>query len=287
MDIDLARLGHMLAIARLGSFSRAADELGITQPALSRSVRLIEDRYGLRLFDRGRAGAKPTAVGQQVIAQAAEVLRGAQTLDLNLRLLAGGEAGVVALGLGPMMASLVLPGLARHFLDHSPGVQLRTSIRTPATLMEELLDDQIELVLGNSWSLDLSPEISVEPIGEVTMRYVVRRGHPLTINSALSLDDLRDYPLATASVDEVKSLAPRAGAFVCDNFHIIRELVAETDMVWRTAPAIATQEGLVVLDIVGQLPLQSEVSLITRRGRTLSPGAKRIVQKTLELLGPK
>ena len=68
MDVDLAKLNQLLVIARTGSFSRAAEELRITQPALSRSVAGLEQRFGFRIFERGRGGATPTTVGALVLA---------------------------------------------------------------------------------------------------------------------------------------------------------------------------------------------------------------------------
>ena len=152
MEIDLTRLRHIAAIARTGSFSRAAEDLHITQPALSRSIASFEQRYSLRIFDRDRSGVVPTAMGQLVIEEAQRVLRAARDLDHNLRLYAKGEGGDLAFGAGPLLAML-LPDLGRRLLAESPAIQLRASVRTPDYLVQELLDDRIELIFGNSWNI--------------------------------------------------------------------------------------------------------------------------------------
>lgn len=288
MDIDFTRLRHVLAIAHAGSFSRAALDLNITQPALSRSVRLLEDRFGIRIFDRGRKGAVPTAVGRQLLEQAEAVVRSARNLDLNIRKLAGGHAGIIAAGMGPMVASMVLSELTRHVLEHLPGLQLHTEIRSPDRLVDHLLDGRIEMIIGSSWMINSGADVSITTLGMVEMHYMARSGHPLTACPSIAPENLRAYPIASSSVAEVENFAPRAGALVCDNFHIIRELLLESDLIWRSCPALAARQieanRITVLEVEGLRPLQSEISLITRRSRSLSPAAQHVVDKVSDLL---
>ncbi len=151
--MDLNRLRHILAVARTGSFSRAAEEERITQPALSRSIAAFEQRHAVLLFDRGRGGAHATPAGALVIEQARRLLAAATDLERSLRLYGTGDAGRIAFGLGPMLASLLLPKLGSALLQARPGLQILTSIRTPEQLMPELLNDRIEMIIGNSWQV--------------------------------------------------------------------------------------------------------------------------------------
>src|SRR5689334_16184028 len=98
MEVDLTRLRHIVAIADTGSFSRAAEEVRITQPALSRSIATFEQRHGVRLFHRGRGGVSVTPAGALVIEQARTMLAAAGDLERSLRLFGKGEAGRVAFG---------------------------------------------------------------------------------------------------------------------------------------------------------------------------------------------
>ena len=117
--MELTRLRHILAVARTGSFSRAAEEERITQPALSRSIAAFEQRHGVILFDRGRGGAHPTPAGRLVIEQARRLLSATNDLERSLRLYGTGEAGRLAFGLGPLLASLFLPGLGQLRSTHA------------------------------------------------------------------------------------------------------------------------------------------------------------------------
>ena len=103
MDLSLPKLQHLVAVATCGSFSRAATELNLSQPALSRSIAGIEDRYGFAIFNRVGHGVELTAAGLQVLEQARPVLRHLQVLDSNMRLIAKGRSGRLALGMAPLL----------------------------------------------------------------------------------------------------------------------------------------------------------------------------------------
>jgi DNA-binding transcriptional LysR family regulator len=287
MDFDLTRLRQIVAIARTRSFSRAAEDLHITQPAISRSVAGFEQRLGFRLFDRDRAGVTPTAMGKLVIAEAERVLRAARDLEHNLRLYARGESGELAIGMGPLLAML-LPGIARHMLEVRPGVHLRASIRTPDHLVQELLDDRIELIFGNSWLIRDVPDLAIQPIGTMTLAFIVRSAHPLAQRSTLQIEDLAAFPQAGVGGPGVGAPGSGAGAFTCDNYHVLRDLVMETDCIWLACPIAlkkdVAEDRLVSLDVADFRQDRSEVALVSRRGRTLSPPALEMARHLQNLL---
>ena len=288
MDLDLNRLRHIVTIARTRSFSRAAEDLHLTQPALSRSIAGFEQRFGLRLFDRDRAGVAPTAMGQLVIAEAERLLRSARDLDHNLRLYARGEGGELAIGMGPLLAML-LPAIGKRLLEHAPAVQLRASIRTPDHLVQELLEDRIELIFGNSWSIREVPDLEIIPIGTVRLGFLTRAGHPLAAATDLHIAELARFPQASAAGSSVGGVEPGVGTMICDNYHVLRELVLETDCVWLASPAVLARdmaEGrLVELDIADFRQVRSEVAVVRRSGRTLSAAAQAVTAQIRELLG--
>lgn len=280
MEIDLARLRHIAAIARLRSFSRAAEELNITQPALSRSVSTFEQRFGIRVFDRGRGGVVPTALGELVVAEAERLLRSAQDMEHNLRLYGRGESGRISVGFGPLAASLILPDLSRALMIPGKSLQLHTSTKLAPALLEELLNDEIEMIFANSWPLGAAEDLAVEPVGTTSMMMIARGGHPLSQKRGVALSEVREYPVANAVELPVAGLTGEAGAFVCDNYHISRETVLGSDCVWLASPDILKADfeaGLLVqLDVEGFTPLKNEISMITRASRTMSPAAREV-----------
>lgn len=277
MEFDLLRLRHLVAVARAGSFSRAAEELNLTQPALSRSIASIEERYGVRLFDRGRNGARLTSTGALVLAEAEAVLRSARGLDHNLRLYGSGKAGAISLGFGPLTAALLLPQLTGFLLQNLPRLSVRTSIRPADQLMAQLMDDQIEMAFCNGWQTVTTPELISEIIGHTPLKTVVRGGHPLIGRGPVTLADLDQYPAASTIELPAGGLSGRSGALICDNFHILREAVLRSDCIWTTSPAFVASDlqcgALAMLDVSDMALQETRICLLRRRGLTLSPTA--------------
>jgi DNA-binding transcriptional LysR family regulator len=147
-------------------------------------------------------------------------------------------------------------------------------------LVEDLLEDQIELIFGNSWAVPLGTDIAIESLGAIPLRLMVRAGHPVAGKSGLSIADLQPYPVASATKFLMAGFTGRAGAFVCDNYHILRDLVLTTDCIWLSAVELVEEDiaqGRVsILELSDSAPVVSDISLITRQGRTLSPAARAI-----------
>lgn len=286
--MELTRLRHILAVARNQSFSRAAEEEGITQPALSRSIAAFEQRHRVTLFDRGRGGAHVTPAGTLVVEQAKKLLSAADDLERGLRLYGKGEAGRLAFGLGPLVASLFLPTLSQTLLASRPGLQIVTMTKPPEQLMPELLGDRIEMILGNDWRISKVPGTVLEPLGRLRLGIIARTGHPLASVPSITLADLDDYPSASAVEMPAGAMRPNSGLFVCDNFHILRETVRGTDCTWITSPAFLAddlREGRLVQLTVSDLPATySEICVVSRRGRTRSPVALAATEQVRAML---
>jgi LysR family pca operon transcriptional activator len=286
--MELTRLRHIVAVARNQSFSRAAEEEGITQPALSRSIAAFERRHGVTLFDRGRGGAHPTAAGLLVIDQARKLLAAASDLERSLRRYPGGEAGRIAFGIGPLLTGLFLPRLTRSLLQSYPGLQIVTLTRTPDQLVAELLGDRIEMILGNNWNLGRVPGTELERLGRLTIAVMVRADHPLTKAGRLTLADLENYPLASAVELPPSSAFGNAGSIVCDNFHVLRETVRQTDCVWMSSPAFLRDDlrtGRMTQLEVADLPAaSSDICLVFKRGRTRSVAAVAVADELRAML---
>ena len=95
--LHLRSLTHLIALARRLNFARAAEELGISQSALSRSIQALEAQLGMRLFDRDRAGVALTPQGRVAVARAAVLLAAAEALERHLLQSASAEAGKIRL----------------------------------------------------------------------------------------------------------------------------------------------------------------------------------------------
>ena len=287
--ISLIRLKHILAVARSGSFSIAAEEVCISQPALSRSIQAFEEEYGLRLFDRGKGGVTLTPAGKLAVEHARGLLAAAGDLDRDMRRFGHGGAGRTGIGMGPLMASLLLPRLGVATLQRSPHVRFVTRIGSPGQMLEALLEGTIELIVGNSWQLSLVPGVTEERLGVLPLAIVVRREHPLAGRGKLAMQDLGGYPAAQAFDHATSSQPGGSGAFVCENFAILRDVVLETDCTWLVSPALVGREleegRLVRLDVSDLPTAETQTNLIYLRGRTRSPASEWLAETLRTMVG--
>jgi DNA-binding transcriptional LysR family regulator len=282
MEIDLNRMRHIAAVARLRSFSRAAEELHITQPALSRSIAAFEERFGVRLFDRGRGGVMPTPVGVLVVAEAERLLGFARDFEHNLQLYGGGDAGRIPFGMGPMVASLVLPRLSQIFINERPRLQLKVSVGPADQLVQELMRDEIEMLFANTPQVRSIPDVITAPIGRMRLAVIVRSAHPMAGRRRVTFSELAAFPAASAVELPTMGITGEAGAFICDNYHILRETVLGTDCLWVASPdfvvADIAEGRLCCLDVadLDAAVATSELSMARRRERTMSPAAEAV-----------
>ena len=124
MDLQLAHLHTLQAVARHGSFSRAAAELNLTQPAVSMQVRQLEQRLGLPLLDRVGKRAFPTRAGEVLLAHAARAFGELETGVAMVQRLRGIVAGRVRIGTSASISIYLLPPVVRRVRARHPGVEL-------------------------------------------------------------------------------------------------------------------------------------------------------------------
>jgi DNA-binding transcriptional LysR family regulator len=283
MSVSLGRLEQLITVARCGSFSRAAEELNISQPALSRSIAALESRYGFQIFNRVGHGVLPTAAGAEVLAQAEPLLQSMRVFESNLGLLASGAAGTLKLGLPPLLASQLLAKLACEFFSSHTQAEIRVSIRSGPTLLEELKNDAIELFFFAESQVEAPPEVEMEAVGVIRPIFVGRAGHPLAARRDLTLDDLGAFPWASSVEPPVMGERLNPARLTCDNYHVLRNVVLQTDLVCICTRDFVRQdlaEGRVCeLDVPGVLPAESAVYAAKLHGRIASPLALAAIQR--------
>lgn len=243
MAVDYRKLRHLVTVAREGSFSRAAQELHISQPALSRSIAVLEEQLGLRIFDRTSQGADLTNLGKLTVAEAEKLLKQVRLFEQNIDLYARGESGKVGFGMWSLVGSLVLPGLSSHFINTRPQLIMKASVKPATALLKDLYDDEIELFYCGAGQFDLTPDLLVTPVGAVSLSVLVRKEHPLAGRATVRRSDLFGEPkLCAVELSQIPADLMGSGVFVCDNFDILRTTALSTDSVWFAPWQLAQRE---------------------------------------------
>ena len=171
--MDLRQLEYFVRVAELGSFTRAAQVLGIAQPALSRQVRLLEVELRQNLLVRNGRGATPTEAGQLLLEHGRGILHQVERAREELGRVRSGLAGRVALGLPPSVARVLTVPLTRAFRQRLPEAQLSISEGLSTAMQENLHNGRLDIaVLYNPSPM---PGIEHQPLVEEELLLVQPR----------------------------------------------------------------------------------------------------------------
>lgn len=209
MPIDLAQWKHLVAVAEHGSFVRAAAAVGLSQPALSRSIQNLERELGAPMFDRTTTGSVPTDLGRVTIARARDLVRMADELDREARARRSLQAGHVVVGAGPFPAETVIARAAAAFTARHPAVSLSLPVRTWEDLLRMLRARSLDFFVAERSMLSDESDLDVEPLPTThPLYYVVRPGHPLLERGDFAIEDVFDWSIIAPSRIPPRVLEP-------------------------------------------------------------------------------
>ena len=145
--MEIHQLRYFCAVARTGSFTRAAQHEHVAQPSLSQQVRKLEDELGTRLFDRLGRAVRLTQFGEVFLPRAEGILRQLDQTKLEIQEMAGAEQGKLVIGAIPTIAPYFLPERLISFAQKFPRVQISVIEEVTAELLNRLHRGAIDLVL--------------------------------------------------------------------------------------------------------------------------------------------
>lgn len=288
--MNLKQLEHLLAVAETGSFSRAALQLHLTQPALSRSIQLLEAELDARLIDRMGRRNELTPLGLAVASHAQRLLLEASELRRNAALLKQGHGGSIRVGLGSGPGVMLMSPFLVHMARQHPGARVAISRGAIEMQLLQLRQRVLDALVIDTRSVVPSPDLNIEPISEMRAGFVCRRGHPLLAKAkkrqAVTFDDVLRYPLAsTPLADEVAHIltqcfGPQANPqqavrLCCEEIASLLDTVRASDAIFLGIVAAAragiASGELKELATKPRLASSTRFALITISGRTEAP----------------
>lgn len=184
------------SLARHRNFARAADELGMSQPNLSRALRSLEDSVGMPLFDRSRTSVTPTVAAEIVLQRCDALIAGFDDLAQALELKRKEDQRGFRVSVGPFAAEAV--GL-ESFADHAGTSQVslgRLVVRDWRTCLEDVLDGRSDLAITDTRSAADCPGLATETLGGGPVSFFCHRRHPLAQRSDVAWGDIMRFPWA-------------------------------------------------------------------------------------------
>jgi LysR family transcriptional regulator of abg operon len=188
--MKLTHLRDVLAVAELGSLRAAGRHLGIAQPAITRSIREIEQELGVTLFERHAKGVRLTSMGTAFIRRAESVQSELRRAREEIEQLKGRTTGEVSIGLSTASCMALMPTAVGNFRKRYPDAVLKISESLFQPIEAQLLDGRIDFWVGPLEPSFNSPQLNIERMFENRRLVVARKGHALA--HAKSLKDLSE-----------------------------------------------------------------------------------------------
>lgn len=289
---DVRTLDYFLTAVARGSLRAAAQDLGVTQPALTKAIRRLEDSLGAPLFDRKARGVTPTVYGTAVLRHAKDVKAALGAAREEVDALRSGSVGLVKLGAGPSWQEMVLPEAVAELRTSHPGVRVHIIGGGDDQLKEQLKSGGLDFVLAAVPETPrLDPALAWQPLMSDQYCIIADVSHPLRQKADVRPEDLLSYPWilppATAyMVGRLHHVLRTAGlpspipSIETDVIALKLALMRNSDLLSYHAQAhLAGSDAKFIqpIDIPGTRTLR-HAGLIYRQGIEQSPAAKALTE---------
>lgn len=285
---ELRQIDQVVEICRSGGITEAARVLGVSQPALSKSIARLEQQLGVKLFERSGGGVRPTRYGRLLASRGAGLLSSAVELRQEIVLLASGASGRLRIGCGPASRLRPLQALAPLIAKKFPLLKLEIRWEGGDRLMQGMADGRYDVAFGYYESAQPFGELIRVKMLQDRRVSVVRPGHPvLASGQPLSAREFLRYPIASAgmtptfnkwagqmSAEEQRN----ATAILCEDYEIVAGCTAASDAIaWgpRFAFERPLREGVLV-ELSTSLPTHYACWMLTSEANWKLPIVKSI-----------
>jgi DNA-binding transcriptional LysR family regulator len=290
--IEVRLLRNAIALANHRSFARAALELNISQPTLSRNIQMLEQIVGAKLFDRLPRTTIATPVGEELLRHARNVIAANRVLEEGIQQFIGLETGRLSVGAGIAVAGGILgPSLVRFHASY-PEVALHSLVADWRRLPTHLRQGDVDLFIGEISECREDDDLEVEAYPQHQVYFCCRAGHPLLARRNYRLVDALTWPLvvpempkrfeqrvyAAICADGVPpSAQPEIKTIVSNDWAVIRTMLARSDAIGLTTFGMLEEQLLreeFVLLPSWLSAFKTNYGVVARRGMSLSPVAK-------------
>jgi LysR family hydrogen peroxide-inducible transcriptional activator len=187
--MEMNQLRYVVAVARTGNFSRAAEQCHVSQPSLSQQIQKLEDELGERLFDRLKRETKLTAHGELFLRRAVKILEEADAARREAEDAKNLLRGTLTIGVLPTIAPYLLPSLLAAFTAQFPGVETVIHEDTTPQLLKQVLAYEVDIVLASRPIED--SRLELRDLFSEELKLALPPNHPLACKRSITADDLQ------------------------------------------------------------------------------------------------
>ncbi|MCB1858602.1 MAG: LysR family transcriptional regulator [Gammaproteobacteria bacterium] len=284
--MEISELKAFLAVAETASFSRAADQLYLTQPAVSKRVSGLEEKLDIRLFDRIGRRVTLTEAGQRLLPSARQIIGEIANIHRSIANLNEEIGGTLTMATSHHIGLRRLPPVLKAYSHRFPKVKLDIRFMDSETACTEVEQGILELAI-----VTLPPEpplnLKVQEIWCDMLHFVVAKDHPLARMQEVHLADLAIHPAVLASwgtyTREIleKAMKPynlHLNIGMSTNYLETLKMMVSIGLGWSLLPETMTGDDDLKRLTVNRVRLTRPLGVVYHRGRTLSNSAKAMLE---------
>jgi DNA-binding transcriptional LysR family regulator len=291
---DPRQLRYFLAVVEKGSLSGAAEALNISEPALSKSIRLLEQSLKVQLLERHSRGMVPTVFGR-ALAEHARVIRSELRHALNeINALRGSEKGQVVAGAFPSFNVNIMPRAVGRLLAERPGLRVSVYEALADKMMPMTLSGDLDFCVMTMRPFQLDPGLQQEPLLPRERGVAVMNPkHALAKRGKLGLKEFKGEKwILPPQPDRLRlefeqlfvsaRLTPPEPTVECNSALFIRSMLMHSDCVSYLPKQLVLQEierGVLAFVEIDASYLQGEIGFIYRRRGILSPASRALMEE--------
>jgi LysR family hydrogen peroxide-inducible transcriptional activator len=239
-DLDLHLVQHFVVLARTKNFTRAAEELHLSQSALSRAIQRLEDQLGQPLFERRPRELVLTELGALLLNRAKDILKLME--DTFSELAEASRRGRVRLGAIPTIAPYFLPGLLATFAQKHPEISVIVQEDTTDALIRRCTQGELDLVILAQPVI--ARQLEVEPLFEEELHLLLPLGHPLESKKQITASSVDGFPFVV--LNEAHCLSEHVAAF-CRKHSVQPVTVERTSQLATVQELVALRHGVSIV----------------------------------------
>ncbi len=229
--MDYKKIELFLAAARHANMTVAAEALGLSQPALSKGIKVLEKDLGVQLLDRGRYGVAPTPYGVALMHHAQVIEAEMRNAKEEIEALKGAKSGHVWVGCGPTEANRLLPLALNEFALEYPHLKCTVLYGLNESLMPMLKNGELDFTLSSIPAQLVHPDLVQETLFSETATVVCGANHPLLKEKVIHAPMLMSYPWILPRKGEMERAA-------FDDFFIRQEMIPPQAIVETTSTVL-------------------------------------------------
>lgn len=283
--MDTQSLQAFLAVADNGSFSLAAEQLYLTQPAVSKRIATLEDQIGARLFDRIGRRVSLTEAGRVLLPRAREILVMVDDSRRALANLAGDVGGSLTMATSHHIGLHRLPPILKAYTQAHPEVRMDMRFLDSEQAYQGVLDGELEIAVVTLAPVP-DPQLTVVPIWTDRLRFVCGNDHPLAGHDALPLSALSAFDAVLPGhltftrgivVDTFARDGLKVNVALSTNYLETLKMMVAIGLGWSVLPESLIDDEIHVLPI-DHRPIERPLGYLVHKSRTLSNAARSMLE---------